>query len=85
MFATAARRDTLRIPRAPVAVPANSWLEFRVRASDKQTDATSSGALVQLGGVTANFTPSPFGPDSANAASDTRPLSDSQSIVAPDS
>jgi hypothetical protein len=46
---------TVTLP-TPVTVPPASWLEFRVEASDDQTDPTSSGALVQLGGVTANFT-----------------------------
>jgi hypothetical protein len=44
-------------PSTPAAIPANAYLELRVEAVDKQTDATSGGALVQLGEVSATFTP----------------------------
>jgi hypothetical protein len=41
----------------PAAIPANSYLEFRVQAVDTQSDPISGGALVQLGDVSATFTP----------------------------
>jgi hypothetical protein len=43
---------------APSSIPAQGYMFVRVSATDTQTAPSTSGALVQLGSVTATYTPS---------------------------
>jgi hypothetical protein len=49
---------TVDLSSASPAIADDSWLLLRVEATDKQSVATTSGALVQLGRVTANYSAS---------------------------